>query len=330
MAQTYHPLIARPAPKVLSIVIPVYNEQEVLPVLRTRLSAWATAQTYALEFVLVNDGSSDRTIDLLLAWSQEDDRVKVIGLARNFGHQAAITAGLDAAEGDAVVVIDADLQDPPEVIPQMVRQYEAGYDIVYGKRLRREGEPVSKKIAGWFFYRFMRAFIYKELPVDTGDFRLISRRTLDVLGQMRETHRFVRGMVAWLGYPSTAVEYSRPPRAAGESKYPWRRLMRLAWTGAISFSPLPLRISLVLGILVALAGVAVACYALAAKLSGELIIPGWTSQVVVSCLIGGAVLVSNGMLGEYIGRIFEAGKGRPLYVVSLRSQKKAQEDRTAE
>ncbi|HEV7301016.1 MAG TPA: glycosyltransferase family 2 protein [Tepidisphaeraceae bacterium] len=321
MAQTYHPLIPRPAPALLSVVIPVYNEQEVVPILRDHLTAWAAAQPYAIEIVLVNDGSTDRTIDALLTWANEDKRVVVIGLARNFGHQAAITAGLDVATGDAIVVIDADLQDPPDVIPQMVRQYELGYDIVYGRRLRREGEPVTKKLAGWAFYRFMRAFIYADLPTDTGDFRLISRRTLDALQQMRETHRFVRGMVAWLGFPSTAVEYARPPRAAGESKYPWRRLAKLAWTGAISFSPLPLRVSLGLGIAVALAGLGVAIYALAAKLSGQFIVPGWTSQVVVSCLIGGAVLISNGMLGEYVGRIFEASKGRPLYVVSLKKSK---------
>jgi dolichol-phosphate mannosyltransferase len=309
----------------LSIVIPVYNEAEVVPILRSELSTWTDAQPHETEVVLVNDGSSDRTIDALLAWAADDGRVTVIGLARNFGHQAAITAGLDAATGDAIVVIDADLQDPPAVIPQMVRQYELGYDIVYGRRLRREGEPATKKLAGWAFYRFMRAFIYADLPTDTGDFRLVSRRTLDVLKEMRETHRFVRGMVAWLGFPSTAVEYARPPRAAGESKYPWRRLAKLAWTGAISFSPLPLRISLGLGVLVALAGIGVATYALAAKLSGQFIVPGWTSQVVISCLIGGAVLVSNGMLGEYVGRIFEASKGRPLYVVSLK--KTRMEDR---
>jgi len=322
---TYHPLIARPAPRLLSVVVPVYNEQAVVPILREQLTAWASAQPYAIELVLVNDGSTDRTIDTLLAWANEDGRVVVIGLARNFGHQAAITAGLDAATGDAVVVIDADLQDPPSVIPAMVDRYEQGYDIVYGKRLRREGEPVTKKIAGWAFYRFMRAFIYKDLPTDTGDFRLVSRRTLDVLKQMRETHRFVRGMVAWLGFPATFVAYSRPPRAAGDSKYPLKSLAKLAWTGAISFSPLPLRISLALGVLVALAGVGVAIYALAAKLSGQFIVPGWTSQVVVSCFIGGAILVSNGMLGEYVGRIFEASKGRPLYVVSLKKGKEGNE-----
>jgi dolichol-phosphate mannosyltransferase len=292
--------------------------------LRQQLTDWAAGQPFAIEIVLVNDGSTDRTIEALLGWASDDVRVMVIGLARNFGHQAAITAGLDSATGDAVVVIDADLQDPPSVISEMVRQYELGYDIVYGKRLRREGEPVTKKLAGWAFYRFMRSFIYRDLPTDTGDFRLVSRRTLDVLRQMRETHRFVRGMVAWLGFPATSVEYARPARAAGESKYPWRSLAKLAWTGAISFSPLPLRISLALGVIVALAGVGVAIYALIAKLSGQYITPGWTSQMVVSCFIGGAILVSNGMLGEYVGRIFEAGKGRPLYVVSLKTEKKDQ------
>jgi glycosyltransferase involved in cell wall biosynthesis len=322
MGQTYHPLIPRPAPSLLSVVIPIYNEEEVVPILRAELTSWMATQPYAVELVLVNDGSTDRTIDALLAWGADDARVMVIGLARNFGHQAAITAGLDTATGDAVVVIDADLQDPPAVIPEMVKKYEAGYDIVYGRRLRREGEPVTKKLAGWAFYRFMRAFIYKDLPTDTGDFRLVSRRTLDVLKQMRETHRFVRGLVAWLGFPATYVHYSRPPRAAGESKYPWRRLARLAWMGAISFSPLPLRISLFLGLFVAFIGLVVAVYALVAKLTGQVQIAGWTSQVIVNCLIGGAILVSNGMLGEYVGRIFESSKGRPLYVVSLKTEKK--------
>jgi dolichol-phosphate mannosyltransferase len=323
-ARTYHPLTPRPRPGLLSLVLPVYNEQEMVPILRQRLTALAESlRGVQCEFVFINDGSADRTLDALASWAAVDDRVRIFGLARNFGHQAAITAGLDLARGDAVVVMDADGQDPPEIVPQMLERYAQGYDVVYARRLRRHGQPLTKRVAGWAFYRFMRAFVHPDLPVDTGDFRLVSRRCLDVLKQMRETHRFLRGMVTWVGFPQAEVTFERPARAAGETKYPWRKLAKLAWTGAISFSPLPLRVSMGLGVVAAFVGVGVVCWALFAKLTGHVDVPGWTSQVVVTCLIGGAVLISNGVLGEYVGRIFEEAKGRPLYVISYRHDRDA-------
>jgi dolichol-phosphate mannosyltransferase len=265
---------------------------------------------------LVNDGSSDQTVDALHAWVEEDARVTLLNLARNFGHQAAVTAGLDHATGDAIVVMDADLQDPPEVIHQMLAEYCRGYDVVYGKRIARNGETLFKRWSAWAFYRIMRTMIHRDLPKDVGDFRLISRRCLDAVASMRETHRFLRGMISWAGFPQTAVTYARDARAAGVTKYPMWKMLRFAWTAAVSFSPLPLRLSFGLGVLLALVGGAQAVNGLVQYALGLYIVPGWTSLMVVVCLIGSAILISIGVLGEYVGRIFEESKGRPLYIVA--------------
>jgi dolichol-phosphate mannosyltransferase len=212
--------------------------------------------------------------------------------------------------------MDADLQDPPEVIPDMLAAYRRGYDVVYGRRTGREGESAFKRFTAWAFYRFMRRFIHRDLPPDTGDFRLISKPCLDALKAMRETHRFLRGMVAWVGFPQTAVDYRRQARVAGTTKYPLWKMARFAWTAAVSFSPAPLRISLAAGVLVALAGFAEAIYAVIRVVKGLYVAPGWTSTIVVICLVGGGILISIGILGEYVGRIFEEVKGRPLYIVA--------------
>lgn len=315
MSQTHHLLTPRPTPSLLSIVIPAYNEQEVIPHLRPRLTEFLQTLPCAVEVLIVNDGSSDQTLELLADWSSADRRIKVVALARNFGHQAAVTAGLDLAAGDAVVVMDADLQDPPEVVQEMIREYCRGFDVVYGQRSSRQNESVFKRLTAWGFYRFMRRFIHPDLPADTGDFRLVSRECLDALKAMRETHRFLRGMVAWVGFPQTAVRFDRPARAAGTTKYPLRKMIRFAWTAAVSFSPLPLRLSLGLGIIVTLLGIIISIIAVVSKLTGHTT-AGWTSQVIIVSMVGGAILVSNGILGEYIGRIFEQSKGRPLYIVS--------------
>lgn len=315
MTQTHHHLVERPAPALLSIVVPAYNEQEVLGQLRRRLVDVMAALPCPTEILLVNDGSSDCTLEGLLEWAGADDRVTVIELARNFGHQAAVTAGLDLARGEAVVVMDADLQDPPEVIGAMLAEYGRGYDVVYARRRSRAGESAFKRFSAWAFYRFMRAFVHRDLPADTGDFRLISRACLDALKTMRETHRFLRGMVAWVGFPQIAVFFDRPARAAGRTKYSLGRMFRLAWIAALSFSPIPLRISLALGILVAAFGMALGIWAVIAWLMGDTT-QGWTSLFVLVCLIGGAILISNGILGEYVGRIFEQSKARPLYVIA--------------
>lgn len=229
------------------MVIPVYNETAMLPILRRELTAFVNALPMACELIFVNDGSSDDSLKQLLDWSSEDSRIKIMGLARNFGHQVAVTAGLDAARGDAVVVMDADLQDPPSVILDMIREYRAGFDVVYGQRINRQGETLFKRVSAWAFYRLMQKFVHRSLPIDAGDFRLISRPCLNAIRSMRETHRFLRGMVAWVGFPQTAVLFERPARAAGDTKYPLSRMLHFAWTAALSFSPAPLRISFAFG-----------------------------------------------------------------------------------
>jgi glycosyltransferase involved in cell wall biosynthesis len=314
-----HPLTPQPLPELLSIVIPAYNEEEVVEPLRQRLGAFLGTLPCSAEVILVNDGSNDRTLERFLKWAEEDSRIRVIGLARNFGHQAAITAGLDSALGDAVVIMDADLQDPPEVVLDMLRQYAKGYDVVYGQRSSRSGEGIFKRISAWIFYRFMRTFIHKGLPADSGDFRLISRRCLDALKSMRETHRFLRGMVAWVGFPQTAVSFERPPRVAGTTKYNLAKMLHFAWTAAVSFSPAPLRVILTAGMVVAVFGLIDGVYCMFRTENGHHPLAGWTSVISVLCLVGGGILMSIGILGEYIGRIFEEVKGRPLYIVSVRS-----------
>jgi len=312
---THDYLRPRPSPDLLSIVIPFYNEEAMLPLLRPQLTQFLDNAPYPCEVIAVNDGSSDHTIELLVQWSQADPRIKVLNLSRNFGHQYASTAGIDYASGDAVVLIDADLQDPLEVIHQMVGQYRLGYDVVCGQRLARAGESVFKKFTAWVFYRSMRGFFLKSLPPDVGDFRLMSRRCLDSLREMRELHRFLRGMVAWVGYPQICVPYERQARAAGETKYPVRKMIRLAWTAAVSFSALPLKISFFGAGIMTLFAVEEAVRALIAHFSGKTV-PGWTSLMLVLCLSNAALMIAVGILGEYVGRIYEEGKGRPLYLVA--------------
>jgi len=316
-----HLLEARPLPRLLSIVVTVYNEEEALPFLRQRLGAFLNTLPCLAEVILVNDGSSDQSLGVLVDWAQQDSRVRVLNLARNFGHQAAATAGLDQASGGAIVLIDADLQDPPEVIAQMLDEYCKGYDVVYGQRVSRAGETAFKRATAWGFYRIMRTLIHPDLPADVGDFRLVSRKCLNALLSMRETHRFLRGMVAWVGFPQAFVPYARDSRVAGTTKYPLRKMLQFAWTAAVSFSPTPLRLSFALGVLIAGVGVLEAINAIARIMLGLFVVPGWTSLLVVNCLVGGSILISIGVLGEYVGRIFEASKDRPLYVIASQISK---------
>jgi dolichol-phosphate mannosyltransferase len=302
-------------PQLLSIVIPAYNEEAILPALRRELADFLPKLPCSTEIVIVNDGSSDTTVSLLAAWAAEDSRVKLISLARNFGHQAAITAGLDYCRGDAVVILDADLQDPPEVILEMLDRYRQGYEIVYGQRQTRAGEGPFKRFSAWLFYRLMRLLVYRDLPPDTGDFRLVSRLCLDALKSMRETHRFLRGMIAWTGFAQTCVTYQRRPRLQGSTHYSFWKMLRFASTAAVSFSVAPLRISLAMGLVVALAGFAEGIYAVDRFFAHDTV-RGWTSAITITCLIGGAILISIGILGEYVGRVFEASKGRPIYIVA--------------
>jgi polyisoprenyl-phosphate glycosyltransferase len=314
--QPHHLLKARDFPNLLSIVITTFNEEDALPFLRQRLSAFLNTLPCRTEIILVNDGSGDRTLERLLEWAEADSKVTVLNLARNFGHQAAATAGLDQAAGQAVVLMDADLQDPPEVISSMLDEYRKGYDVVYGRRISRAGETIFKRASAWTFYRLMRLLIHHDLPSDVGDFRLVSRICLNALLSMRETHRFLRGMVAWVGFPQTTVPYTRDRRVAGKTNYPLSKMLRLAWTAAVSFSPTPLRLSFGLGFLIAAIGMLEAINAVVRSILGMYVVPGWSSLIVVTCLIGGSILISIGVLGEYVGRIFESIKERPLYVIA--------------
>lgn len=317
MAETYHVLVPRPEPQLVSIVIPIYNEAAVLPMLVDRLRSLMDTLSSPVEIILVNDGSSDKSIALMIEAASQDPRIKVVALARNFGHQIAATAGLDVAQGDAIVLMDADLQDPPELVSKMIAEYRKGYDVVYAQRISREGETPFKRFTAWLFYRMMRLLVYKDLPPDVGDYRLVSRRCLNALKSMRETHRFLRGMVRWVGFSQTFVPFARKKRAAGETKYPLRKMLKFAWTAAVSFSPLPLRLSFLVGGMIFTVGVIYLFYVAARLMLGtSTLVRGWSSLIILNCLGSGAILLSIGVLGEYIARIFEEMKGRPMYVVS--------------
>jgi glycosyltransferase involved in cell wall biosynthesis len=313
---TLHLRDPRPFPACISLVIPCYDEGPVIPFLRRELTAFMNELPCDSEVVLVNDGSCDDTLALIVEWSAQDPRIHVLQLSRNFGQDVAITAGLDYCSGDAVVLMDADLQDPLPVIHRMIEQYCAGYDVVYGEREKRVGESPFKRVSAWLFYRLMRLLAYRDLPPDVGNFRLISRPCLSALSKMRESHRFLRGMIAWVGYPQTSVVYLRQPRVAGVTKYSLWKMLLFAWTAAVSFSTTPLNLSFVLGGLVGTFGIEEACRAVLAHLMAWYVIPGWTSLMVVTSLIGSCLLISLGILGQYVARIYEQAKDRPLYLVS--------------
>ena len=311
-------LRARPYPRSLSLVMPLYNEEEMLPLLRERLGTLIPQFACPVEVILVDDGSTDRTLAGLLEWADTDPKLVVLALSRNFGHQAAATAGLDAANGEAIVLMDADLQDPPELVHEMISAYQEGYDVVYAQRKKRVGEGIFKRFTAWAFYRLMRLLVHDMLPRDTGDYRLISREVMDVLKSMRETHRFLRGMVAWAGFSQTAISFVRPPRAAGETKYPLRKMLRFAWTAISSFSPAPLRVTFGMSVLIGFVGLAVGLYALIAIVIGAPVERGWTSLMVTISIIGSSILFCLGVVGEYVAKIYEESKDRPLYLVRER------------
>jgi dolichol-phosphate mannosyltransferase len=303
---------------VLSLVLPIFNEEAVIPELDRRLRlllADLPDVGGSWEVIFVDDGSSDRSRELLEQLAAKEPRYKLIGFSRNFGHQMAITAGVDRAEGDAVVIMDADLQDPPEVVRDMLAKFREGYDVVYGVRRKREGETLFKRLTAAAFYRLMRVFLRVALPVDAGDFRLMSRPMVLTLRALREQHRFVRGMVAWVGYRQTAVHYERPARFAGETKFPLRKMLRFAIDGITSFSVVPLRAATWLGLLAGCVAVVAAVWAIYARLQDQ-VVPGWTTLMILVALGSSAQLLMTGVLGEYIGRIYEEVKRRPLYVVS--------------
>jgi glycosyltransferase involved in cell wall biosynthesis len=268
------------------------------------------------EAIIVDDGSSDRTYERLFAEARADSRFKLVRLSRNFGHQIALTAGVDLAAGDAVIVLDADLQDPPEVVLELAARWREGYDVVYAIRHERDGETRFKRATAAWFYRGFNRISEVEIPLDVGDFRLVDRRALDVFNQMRESGRFVRGMFSWIGFKQTGVPYERHERFAGETKYPLRKMLRFAATGVTSFSEAPLRLALNLGFLVSLVSFILGIFAIVAKITGVFTVPGWASIVVTVTLIGGVQLIVLGVIGVYIGDIHTEVKRRPLYIVS--------------
>lgn len=299
----------------LSIVVPAYNEQEVLRVFHERLSVVLTKLTEPVEVIYVNDGSSDDTLEVLLSLKENDARVAIIDLSRNFGKEIALTAGLDHASGDAVIVIDADLQDPPELIPEFLQQWREGYDVVYAQRTEREGESALKKATAYVFYRVMQRASRVKIPEDAGDFRLLSRRAVDSLKQLREQHRFMKGLFAWIGYPQKAVTFQREARAAGQTKWNYWRLWNFALEGITSFTTAPLKFATYIGLLTALASFIYAAYIIYKTLAYGDPVRGYPSLMVAVLFLGGVQLFTIGIIGEYLGRMFNETKHRPLYIV---------------
>ena len=299
----------------LSVVVPAFNEQEVLPEFHRRMAAVLAGIPGRCEVVYINDGSRDTTLQVMLDLRARDARVCIVDLSRNFGKEIALTAGLDYARGEAIVVIDADLQDPPELIPQMIQQWEEGYDVVFAKRTLREGETWFKKATAKIFYRIMQRVSRVDVPSDTGDFRLLSRRALNALKQLREHHRFMKGLFAWIGYPSKAVLYRRDSRFAGETKWNYWNLWTLAIEGFTSFTTAPLKVATYVGVLVAFSSFLFALFIIYKTLVYGNSVTGYPSLMVVVLFLGGMQLMALGIIGEYLGRMFMETKQRPLYLI---------------
>jgi dolichol-phosphate mannosyltransferase len=298
-----------------SIVIPLYNEEQILPLLVERLQEIMAQLDGAAEVVMVDDGSSDRTFPLAQAAATRDPRFKLIQFSRNFGHQMAITAGMDASSGDAVIIMDADLQDPPYVILQMIEKWREGYEVVYGLRQQREGEGLFKTMTASAFYGLLRRIADVDTAVDVGDFRLVDRKALNAFLQMRENNRYVRGMFSWVGFRQAAVPYTREQRQAGSTHYTLRKMVMLASNGILGFSTAPLRLALGMGVFLAFASVIYGLVAISLKLAGEALVPGYASLLGAITFLSGIQLAVMGMVGLYVGRIYDEARARPLYVV---------------
>ena len=299
----------------LSLVIPVFNEQEVLPLTLKSLRAVLGTMDCNYEIIFVNDGSRDKTLAMLAEQSRSDEHIKVLSFSRNFGHQAAVTAGLDFAAGDAVIVMDVDLQDPPELIPAMVRLYHEGYDVVSPQRVSREGDTWFKRKTARFFYSFMKKMVDERLPEEVGDFRLLSQAAVSAIRQFREQHRFMRGIVAWLGLREAFLPFERNRRAAGVTKYPLLKMLKFFWTAVTSFSAMPLRFTMGLGIGACAIAFGYLLYAVITAFFDKRVVLGWASIVFLQCFFFGLTLICVGLIGDYIARIYEETKGRPLYVI---------------
>jgi dolichol-phosphate mannosyltransferase len=301
--------------KLISVVIPMYYEEAVVEECYKRLTNVMKDINYKYELIFVNDGSKDKTIDLLLDIASKDTNVKVLDFSRNFGHQIAVTAGVEASSGDAVVIIDADLQDPPELIKDMIVLWNQGYNVVYAKRKKRNGETWFKLMTAKGFYKFLNSMSDIEIPKDTGDFRLMDRKTTEAFLSMPEKNRFIRGMISWVGFRQIALEYERDERFAGETKYPLKKMIKFAKDGIIGFSTKPLKFITGIGTFSVFISFMVLIYSILSKFFGENVQAGWTSIMVAITFFSGVQMLTVGIVGEYIARIYEEVKHRPLYIV---------------
>jgi len=303
----------------LSLIVPIYNEEATIDELRARLLP-VLEPLGTFEVILINDGSKDRSAEMLDALAASDPRFAALHFSRNFGHQAAVTAGLHESTGECAVIIDADLQDPPELIAEMVRKWQGGFDVVYAQRRERAGESRMKKGTAFLFYRTLAALTEVDVPTDTGDFALLDRKVVDVLNSMPERNRYIRGLRAWVGFRQTAVQFDRAERFAGETKYPFRRMVALAFDGIFSLSKAPLRLAVYFGILSAGLSFLLGIWFIIERLTGRFeTVRGWASTIVVVLFLGGVQLICIGAIGEYIGRTYDEAKQRPLYIVARRS-----------
>ncbi|WP_354677267.1 glycosyltransferase family 2 protein [Cupriavidus plantarum] len=303
-------------PETFSVVVPIFNEESVLPAFHSRLQRVMDDLSPKYEIIYVDDGSRDRSLAVLDQLRRGDERVGIVALSRNFGKEAALTAGLDASRGAAVVIIDADLQDPPELIPALVAKWREGFDVVYATRTSRDGESLLKKLTAHWFYRVMGKLSDTEIPADTGDFRVMSRRAVAALGQLREQHRFMKGLYAWIGFRQTSVLYRRDARASGTTKFNYRKLLRFAVDGITAFSTVPLKFATSIGLVVAVPAFAMAAFIVGKTLLYGDPVRGYPSMMTIMLMLGGMQLVFLGVLGEYVGRLFNEVKRRPVYLVA--------------
>jgi dolichol-phosphate mannosyltransferase len=300
---------------VFSFIVPCFNEEDILPLLHDRLSSLLASIEEESEVIFIDDGSDDATYEILASFRQRDSRMKILRFSRNFGHQIAISAGLDFCSGKAAIILDADLQDPPEVVLQMIEQWEKGYEVVYGKRIARKGETYLKKVTASWFYRLLASLVDFDVPEDVGDFRLVDRKAIHAFRALGEGSRFVRGLFSWMGFRQIAVEYERDERAAGETKYPLKKMLRLAINAVVGFSDKPLRIATSIGFALSVISLTYAIIAIILKVGGFYTVPGWASLATLICFIGGGQLLVLGIIGEYISRICDEVRQRPLYIV---------------
>lgn len=315
--------------KTVSVVIPCFNESEVIDfTVEELLSVTNSISNYKFELIFVNDGSSDDTESKLLAYSKQHENIRTISFSRNFGHQQAVSAGLDVSTGDAVVLIDADLQDPPKVIYDMIVKWEEGFDVVYGTRASREGESWFKRVTAKSFYRLLSYLSEVQIPLDTGDFRLMDRQVVDHLIAMPEKSRFIRGMVSWIGFNQTAITYERSARFAGESKYPLTKMIKFGLDGILSFSVKPLKLSIMMGFVCSGISMLMLLYFVYVRIMTDHWVSGWTSLFVAILFMGGVQLISIGIVGEYVARIYKESKNRPLYIIKERRSINAEETRS--